>query len=466
VRWLNSKARGVARIRDLGLGPYRLLSMDEAEYATGGHAETPYYWGEHVDRERANFGAEGCDPCRGVARGRDRWVYTSPVGSFPPNAFGLYDMAGNVWELTDTHFLRPEIAARSRETFGGSWLDNPDRMRTGAFNIAFNVEHVADVGFRVARTLVEEKQSAGARLVAAEKEGPDADREAINVANISAGMRFRDCPQCPEMVVIPPGTFYLQRESQFEEAWQPVLVTMARAYAIGMYDITRDEYAQFVKETGGAGGEGCQVTENGFFWARKHDITWNHPGFEQTRRDPVVCVSWNDAQAYIQWLNSKIASRVVGDTHLTGGRYRLPSGQEWEYAARGGTITIAQSFYWGNDQSHDHANFGLDLCGHCGGKKEGRDRWLYTSPVGSFPPNAFGLFDSYGNVWQLTDDCHHEGSRGLPTDGSVWAAGGDCRFRYVRGGSFDDDSITGGMNPFPVTTRNNANGFRVVKALD
>jgi formylglycine-generating enzyme required for sulfatase activity len=460
VRWLNSQVQGVPRVRHLGTGPYRLLSWEEAEYATGAGASAPFYWGETPDRNMANFGAEDCDPCSGLARGRDRWVNTSPVGSFPPNAFGLFDMAGNVWQLTDgfsTLWDPPNTAlVTSRIMHGGSWLDNADRMRTGAWSYAMNVERVVDVGFRVARTLSENDsataQDSDQYSFSSSSDGRDKGRHSHDV---TAGMQFRDCPKCPQMVVVPPGTFYMQPQQWFEKSWEPVQVTIAKPFAIGEYDVTREEYAQFVNKTGRAGGEGCQVTERGVFWAKKKNVTWDHPGFAQTKRDPVVCVSWEDAQAYVRWLNGK-----------TNGSYRLPSGQEWEYAAQGGTITVAQTYYWGNAASHDRANFGLDLCGHCGAKKEGRDRWLYTSPVGSFPSNAFGLFDPFGNVWQFTDDCYHNDAKGIPTDGSAWTIGGDCNYRAARGASFDDEKPGGGMNTFPATTRNNANGFRVVRNLD
>jgi formylglycine-generating enzyme required for sulfatase activity len=468
LRWLNSKARGVPRLYDQGLGPYRLLSWDEARYAQGAGAKTRFYWGEQLDRRMANYGAEGCDPCRGMAEGPDRWIYTSPVGAFPPNAFGLYDMAGNVWELTDSWIPRGKTLATavSRAVFGGSWLDNPDRLRTGAWLHTRNVDHVADIGFRIARS-IGAQQLIDTYAPHLDKNGEPtnnhssagASRAEAGPRAATVGSRFRDCPLCPEMVMIPPGTFY----TKFDENSEPVEISIAKPFSIGVYDITREQYAQFVKETARSGGEGCQITEDGFHWAKKQDVTWDYPGFAQTNRDPVVCVSWDDARAYVQWLNAKTIRRV-GDGDPSKGPYRLPSAEEWEYAARGGSINVGQALYWGDEISHDRANFGLDLCGQCGGERQGRDRWLYTSPVGSFPPNAFGLFDAYGNVWQFTEDCYHEDGKGMPTDGSAWVTDGDCSYRVARGASFDDSGIGNYFNPFHPATRNNANGFRVVRA--
>jgi formylglycine-generating enzyme required for sulfatase activity len=345
-------------------------------------------------------------------------------------------------------------------------------MRSDAWYLAKNVEHVADVGFRVARTLDKREQVSDVTSAALSKlsEGHVYNESTVRRGgdlaskHLKTGMRLKDCPECPDMVVIPPGKFFLQR--QFGKDSDPIVVTIDKPFAIGVYDVTRAEYGSFVRATHRQDGEGCQVTESGFFWIKKQDATWDHPGFAQTMRDPVVCVSWNDAQAYVQWLNIKLAAQKGRSESATRGHYRLPTGEEWEYAARGGTITISQEFYWGAAVSHEYANYGLDLCGHCGGKIEGRDHWLYTSPVGSFPPNPFGLFDSYGNVYQFTDDCFHAEAKDIPIDGSVWASGGDCRFRLARGGAYNDSGVGNYMNPFLPATRNNANGFRVVKTLD
>jgi formylglycine-generating enzyme required for sulfatase activity len=117
-------------------------------------------------------------------------------------------------------------------------------------------------------------------------------------------------------------------------------------------------------------------------------------------------------------------------------RYRLLSEAEWEYAARGHTIT---PFYWGAKASHDSANYGAEIkCPPCGPLVQGKDRWNYTSPVGSFGPNPFGLYDMSGNVWEWVEDCWHDTYAGAPSDGTAWTQG-DCKFRVDRGGSWVDN---------------------------
>ena len=148
-------------------------------------------------------------------------------------------------------------------------------------------------------------------------------------------------------------------------------------------------------------------------------MSWQHPGFEQSDRDPVVCVTWHDALAFVSWLNGKVRRLI-----LTAGEgpYRLPTESEWEYAARAGTMT---RFSWGDDdRSAAEPAWFKD-------NSEGR-----THPVGLKPANAFHLYDMAGNVWQWTEDCYVDSYLNAPTDGSaVETGGGACR-RVDRGGSW------------------------------
>jgi hypothetical protein len=140
-----------------------------------------------------------------------------------------------------------------------------------------------------------------------------------------------------------------------------------------------------------------------------------------------VGVSWDDAREYVAWLS-----------RMTGHKYRLLTEAEWEYGARGVTSADAPHlpYPWGEKASHQHANFGTDLC--CQGKVEGNDTWLNTAPVGQFPANDFGLFDMHGNVWEWVEDCYNNSYEGAPTDGSAWLTG-DCNSRVVRGGAWYDE---------------------------
>jgi formylglycine-generating enzyme required for sulfatase activity len=281
---------------------------------------------------------------------------------------------------------------------------------------------------------------------------------------------FRDCPDCPEMVVVPGGRFVMgsppeeklwaatrgaTAESVSDEA--PQHAVTLRSFAIGRYDVTRGQYAAFVRETGYPAGDGCGP--NGEKGIKDPGVTWREPGFAQTDRDPVVCVSWRDAQAYLDWLNRK-AGR--GGAAGGKGRYRLPSEAEWEYAARGGTTT---RFWWGNDEAGaaTHAWHGVragrpPLAGNSGGR---------THPVGAMPANPFGLYDMAGNVWQWTADCYAETYAAAPADGSPAESGPTC-LRVDRGGSWLYAawllrSATRERNP--PDFRDSIMGFRVARSL-
>jgi sulfatase modifying factor 1 len=285
----------------------------------------------------------------------------------------------------------------------------------------------------------------------------------------SPGTTFRECNrECPLMVVVPAGTFTmgterLAVESDGREGPPQHSVTFAKPFALGAYDVMRGEFAQFVRATDYQTKRGCNVVDSEGRWITDPDKDWHNPGFKQTDRDPVVCVSWHDAQAYILWLNRKVASNDPGR-----GPYRLPSEAEWEYGVRAGSTT---SYYWGPEASHELANYGIEHCGPCGARKEGRDQWYFTSPVGSFPPNAFGLYDASGNVWQWTQDCMHYSFDGAPADGSAWTTDTNraCYNRVLRGGSWLDPGFLLTIfvrNPWAPDDRNYANGFRVARTLD
>jgi formylglycine-generating enzyme required for sulfatase activity len=131
---------------------YRLPTWEELEYATRAGTTTLYYWGDEPRRDRANYGTDRCLPCAPRTEGEDRWLYTSPVGSFPPNPWGLFDMAGNVWQWA---YRCPLGRCRIEGLHGGSWLTNPEYLQTGEYSTA-NMEHRNyHIGFRVARNLNE-----------------------------------------------------------------------------------------------------------------------------------------------------------------------------------------------------------------------------------------------------------------------------------------------------------------------
>ena len=272
---------------------------------------------------------------------------------------------------------------------------------------------------------------------------------------------FRDCPSCPEMVVIPAGTFMMgspaSEEGRDDDEGPRHRVTL-ESFALGRYEVTRGEYAAFASATGRS-PRGCKRVYDG---EGTYDASWwRNPGFAQGDGHPVVCVSWDDAQAYVRWLSRE-----------TGEEYRLPSESEWEYAARGGATT---SRYWGNGSSPQcgYAN-GADAAATLVYTIWGRaascdDGALHTASVGSYAANAFGLFDALGNVWEWTADCWHDTYAGAPGDGSAWTRGGDCGRRVLRGGSWLSAprvvrSAARGRNT--TGARSSRVGFRVSRTLD
>lgn len=231
------------------------------------------------------------------------------------------------------------------------------------------------------------------------------------------GSTFRDCPDCPAMVVIPAGSYDMGSADGEGEADSNEVpehpVRIEKAFAVGRHEVTRGQFERFVEATGHKAGDDCEVhAPDG--WKKVQGASWRNPGFDQTREHPVVCVSWLDAQAYVGWLGRQ-----------TGKAYRLLSEAEWEYVAGTGSVT------------HDTANYGADEC--CGPKAEGKDRWKYTAPVGRFDANTFGLYDVRGNVWEWLQDCYHEDYRGAPTDGTARTSGcSHADRRALRGGSWGD----------------------------
>jgi len=251
-------------------------------------------------------------------------------------------------------------------------------------------------------------------------------KKVVGVYAKQPGEVFRDCPECPKMVVVPADEFRMgDLNGGGAKDEKPVhKVTIPRAFAVGRYEVTRGEFAAFVNESGYSAGGGC-YTYTGSKWEKSGSKNWRSPGFRQTDRDPVVCVNWGDAKAYVGWLSRK-----------AGKDYRLPSEAEWEYMARAGSTA---KYGFGDAES--------SLCAY--GNAADRDTsfsWKNkscsdgygerTAPAGSFKPNAFGVYDTIGNVWEWVEDCWHGSYQGAPSDGSAWTTGGQCGRRVLRGGSW------------------------------
>ena len=205
-------------------------------------------------------------------------------------------------------------------------------------------------------------------------------------------------------------------------------VRISRPFAVGRFEVTRGQYARFVKDTGHASSHRCVVWTGVRGGEAVDGRSWQDPAFAQTDQHPVVCISWNDADAYVRWLSAR-----------TGRPYRLLSEAEWEYAARAGTDT---RYSFGDDEAQlcRYANVpdqtAKESVQGAAWKYTGcRDGYgVQTAPAGSFAANAFGLHDMHGNVWEWTQDCYQDNLSGAPTDGSAWVTG-RCLTRVVRGGS-------------------------------
>ena len=276
------------------------------------------------------------------------------------------------------------------------------------------------------------------------------------------GEVFRDCPTCPEMVVVPAGTFLRGSDRRDAGRARPRHRVTVDRFALGVHEVRRSEYEAFATATGRGAGGGCGGTHRGDkrYPVERSEASWRSPGFAQSGDHPVVCVNWEDAHAYARWLSAE-----------TGERYRLPSEAEWEYAARAGTTTLR---YWGDDADDGcpYAN-GLDRT-YRGYFDEGdmadcTDGMIWTSRVGAYEPNAFGLHDMLGNVSEWMEDCRHDDYDGAPRDGSAWTHGGECGRRELRGGSWA--AHPGSLRSHDrgwdfASTRFNSFGLRVARTLD
>lgn len=268
---------------------------------------------------------------------------------------------------------------------------------------------------------------------------------------------FRDCEVCPEMVIVPAGEFIMGAaadEEGYYENESPQHRVRINRFAAGRFEVTFEEWDACLAD-GGCGGY------------RPGDQGWGRG------RRPVINVSWEDTQTYIDWLSRK-----------SGKSYRLLSESEWEYAARAGTTT---PFAFGETLSADQANYNGQYTYGSGTKGVNRKQ---TVPVGRFPANVFGLHDMHGNVWEWVEDCWHveDNYEDAPADGSARRLGGcvidaiihstcrsekprilrDCVIRAIRGGSWVNgpsvlrSATRSGARP---DERSEITGFRVARSL-
>ncbi len=281
---------------------------------------------------------------------------------------------------------------------------------------------------------------------------------------------FRDCADCPEMQRVLPGTFVMGtptadgRLLETRAESQAVIVHIPRAFALGRTEVTRREYRAFLADTGYDAKAPCVTWDEALsrFSADRARGPEN-PGRPREVRDdqPVSCVSWLDAKAYVQWLGRR-----------TGKAYRLPAEAEWEYAARAGSAT---RWPWGDAPAEgcDFANlydlssreefaFGWEAV-RC------RDRYPDVAPVGALRANAFGLYDMVGNVAEWVEDCYTDSYIGRPRDGRAWVWAGGCTRRVQRGGGWAspaERARSASRDAADAALRADTVGFRVALDLD
>lgn len=276
----------------------------------------------------------------------------------------------------------------------------------------------------------------------------------LEAATPPVGQVFRDCPTCPLMTVVPPGSFI--QGSAAEGAEQPPhLVSIAAPIALAPREVTIGEFDEFATDVG-LQTRGCNVYDGEWRW--RADVRWDTVDDNQTALHPVTCVSWDDAVAYAAWLSKK-----------TGHTYRLPSASEWEYAASAGQPAATP--------------LGVDVAAACrhanvadraaAGKYPGwqvlacDDRHVQSAPVASFAANAFHLHDMIGNVFEWVEDCWQPSYVDAPTDGAA-RENADCMQREMRGGSWFTLPAylrASYRNQFEHTYRSSSVGFRVAREV-
>jgi formylglycine-generating enzyme required for sulfatase activity len=249
---------------------------------------------------------------------------------------------------------------------------------------------------------------------------------------LKPGDPIKECSDCPEMVVLPLAAqpFKMGSPEESDESERPQHdVKITRAFAVAKFQLTFEEW-----DACAAHGDDCNPHVGDAGWGRG--------------KRPAINVSWEDAQTYVKWLSS-----------WTGRRYRLLSEAEYEYATRAGSET---KYPWGSDiQPEGKPMANCDGCGSGWGGKQ-------TAPVGSFPANAFGLYDMVGNVWEWTEDCWKRSYEGEPPrDGAPWLSG-HCNPRVVRGGSWSTgpgDLRSANRDGVNSDYRGGDLGFRVARTL-
>ena len=262
----------------------------------------------------------------------------------------------------------------------------------------------------------------------------------------AVGSIVKDCDNCPQLVVVPAGQFTMgspDAEPGRDKDEGPQRTVEVSSFAVGQYAITRDQFDEFVRATGRPNADGCYAESAKATWELRADLSFRSPGFPQDGKHPVVCVSWDDAQAYAKWLSEQ--------THKS---YRLLTEAEREYVTRGGT---SLAYWWGATVRPDQANYfqGQPAAGtNAAGKAKVASAAASkvsppqitpastvagTVPVDLYQPNPWGLFQVHGNVAEWVEDCWNGNYEGAPLNGSAVRTG-DCSRHVLRGGGWSSSA--------------------------
>ncbi|MEN9672246.1 MAG: hypothetical protein RL553_511 [Planctomycetota bacterium] len=372
-------------------GGYRLPTEAEWEYSCRAGTTTSYSFGGSLATSDANF-IDSDDTVKDGERGRAK-----AVGGYKPNAFGLYDMHGNVWEwcedwyakYSDGAVMDPKgpVTGKGRVCRGGSFLNYAKYARSSFRNVDTPTNWGYRGGFRLART-------------ADFKQEKEAKAKQMELVNLSIEK---------EMVLIPAGKFKMgspESEKGRSKAETQHEVTLTKPFYMGKYEVTQEQW---------------------------NALMGNNPSATKGAKLPVTRVSWEDCQEFIKKLNPK-----------TNGGYRLPTEAEWEFACRAGTAT---AYSFGDNLTKSDANIYGDS----------------TKAVGSYRPNAFGLYDMHGNVFELCEDWHGDYPDGAVMDPKGPVTGED---RVLRGGSFDNivsNARSSSRLTYTTTNRFLTYGFRLAR---
>ena len=473
LRWKDTQAY-IAWLSAQTNKHYRLPREAEWEYAARAGSAKKFHYGDdeknlcqygngYDTTTSRNFGPFYQWSAKGIAC-NDNEQGSSIVGTYLPNKFGLYDMIGNVSQwVGDCYHANYQGAPQTGIAWtdvnctlpfsrGGTWSTGADNQRSAFRPNAGEVNATAqqgyfDRGFRLALDNNEDvkndapisdiQKSFIANLYKAQQTVIERNAMALKKreALLATYKSWRKTPVIvPPMTNIPAGEFLMG--SNLSDKEKPIHKVSVNAFKISKYEVTIKQFKQFAAATGYITEDMCwkYVGEGGGQFKVGYDVApgnWLTPEYAPSDFHPVMCVSWDDANAYLTWLSQQ-----------TEKKYRLPTEAEWEYAAAAGSTT---KYFFGDDDKNlcQYGNI-FDVSGMNAfvrdkdyKKKDMAcdDGAEYTSVVGMYKPNAFGLYDTIGNISEWVEDCDHDNYEGAPANGSAWISD-KCYMRSRKGNSY------------------------------